>query len=152
MTESCPISPELVDDRTTRIGAGLIILLTLASLGLGQTWPPLLLAVDFGLRSRGWTAWSPVAQAARVLRSAAGLQPRPTNAGPKRFAAGVGATFTLGIALASHFRQPSLVLALATTLLLCAALEAGLGFCVGCKVYSLLRATFSASRVSMEQP
>ncbi len=152
MTESCPISPDLVDDRATRIGAGLIILLTLASLGLGQAWLPLLLAVDFGLRSRGWNIWSPVAQAAKGLRTAAGLSPRPINAGPKRFAALVGAAFSLGIALALFFHHPRPALALGAVLILCAALEAFLGFCVGCRVYSLLKATFTASRVSLEHP
>ena len=152
MTESCPISPEVIDDRATRIGAGLIILLTLASLELGQAWLPLLLAVDFGLRSRGWNIWSPVAQAAKALRTAAGVSPRPINAGPKRFAALVGAAFSLGIALALLFHQPGLARALAAVLILCAALEAFLGFCVGCRVYSLLKATFTASRVSLEHP
>ncbi len=152
MTESCPISSELVDDRATRLGAGLVIALTLASLGLGRVWLPLLLAADFGLRSRGWNRWSPVTQAAQTLRAAAGLSPRPVNAGPKRFAALVGAAFNLGIALALHFQQPRLVLALAAVLILCAALEAFLGFCVGCKVYSLLKATFPARVVSLEHP
>jgi len=140
MTESCPISPDTLDDHATRIGAGLVILLTLASLWLGRVWLPLLLAVDFGLRSRGWNAWSPVARAAKALRSVAGLEPRPVNAGPKRFAALVGVLFSLCIALALLFHHPRTAMALATVLFLCAALEAFLGFCVGCKVYSLLQA------------
>ena len=146
MTESCPISPAVIDDRATRIGAGLVILLALTSLGLGQAWPPLLLAVDFGLRSRGWNRWSPIAQAAKALRTVAGLSPKPTNAGPKRFAALVGASFSLGIALALHFEQPGLMRALAAVLILCAALEAFLGFCVGCKVYGLFQALLSSRR------
>ena len=142
MTESCPISPDSIDDRATRIGAGLVILLTLASLGLGRVWLPLLLTVDFGLRSRDWSAWSPVAQMAKGLRSLAGLQPQPINAGPKRFAALVGVLFSLGIALALFFHHPRPALALGAVLILCAALEAFLGFCVGCKVYSLLQAAW----------
>ncbi len=146
MTDSCPISSELVDDRATRLGAGLVIVLTLASLGLGTVWLPLLLAVDFGLRSRGWNRLSPVAQAAQALRAAAGLSPTPINAGPKRFAALVGAVFTLSIALALHFHQTRSARVLAAVLISCAALEAFLGFCVGCKVYSLIQATFGPSR------
>jgi hypothetical protein len=152
MTDSCPISPEVIDDRATRIGAGLVIVLVLASLGLGRAWLPLLLAVDFGLRSRGWNRWSPVAQAAQALRALVGLQPQPTNAGPKRFAALVGAAFTLGIALALHFQQTGSARALAAVLISCAALEACLGLCVGCKVYSLLKATFPARAISPEHP
>jgi len=67
MTGSCPIAPAVVDDRATRIGAALTILIVLA-----------------------------------------GLKALPINAGPNRFA----------------------------------ALEAFLGFCVGCKVNSLLQPLF----------
>ena len=59
-------SPDRVDERATRLGAGLVILLTVLSLGLGHPLPPFLLAVDFTLRGLGRPAWSPVAQVAQA--------------------------------------------------------------------------------------
>jgi hypothetical protein len=139
MTESCPITPDQVDDRSTRIGAGLVLLLVVASLWLGSFWLPLALSLDFALRSRGRIAFSPIAQASKGLRQAFRLRPSLINAGPKRFAALVGAVFSLVIATALALHLPRVAQSAAAILLLCAALEAFLGFCVGCKVYSLLQ-------------
>ena len=139
MTESCPISPEVVDEHATRIGAGLTILVVLAAIWLGRYWIPLALAVDFFLRSRGWSDLSPIAQVAKTVRKAVGLKPRPTNAGPKRFAALIGVIFSLGISAALRFHHPRLALVLAAILIVCAALEAFLGFCLGCKVYGFIQ-------------
>jgi hypothetical protein len=138
MTESCPISPEVVDDHATRIGAALVILIVIAGLWQGRFWIPLLLAVDFGLRSRGWGSFSPIAQLSQALRSISGLQPLLINAGPKRFAALIGVIFSLSIAIALGLRHPRVALALAAVLILAASLEAFFGYCVGCKVYALL--------------
>jgi len=140
MTESCPIHPDLVDEPSARIGAGLTILAAAAAVAAGRPWIPLLLAADFGLRSRGLVKASPIAQLSRALRTAAGLRPRPVNAGPKRFAALVGAGFSLAIALAQFRHHPRAALAIAAVLVLCASLEAFVGYCVGCKVYSLIQA------------
>jgi hypothetical protein len=145
MTESCPIHPSTVDDRATRFGAGLTILITGLAIVTGRFWIALLLALDFGLRSRGWNRFSPVAQAAKGLRSLSGLAPRPINAGPKRFAALLGLVFSLAIALAQALHHPRAALAVAIILGLCASLEAFLGYCLGCKVYSLLQAVFPGS-------
>jgi len=146
MTETCPISPEVVDDQATRIGAALTILIVIAGLWQGRFWIPLLLAVDFGLRSRGWSSFSPIAQASKALRKATGLQPRPINAGPKRFAALIGVLFSLGIAIAQSLHHPTVALALGSVLIFCAALEAFLGFCLGCKVYGFIQPHFPTTK------
>ena len=140
MNETCPIHPDRVDEGAARLGAGLTLLITGLSIGLGRAWLPLLLAADFGLRSRGWNRFSPIAQAAKGLRVLARLEPKPTNAGPKRFAALLGLVFSLAIAIALALHHPKAALAVAVALGLCASLEAFLGYCLGCKVYTLLRA------------
>ncbi|WLT32704.1 DUF4395 domain-containing protein [Geothrix sp. PMB-07] len=139
MPENCPISPDLVDERATRIGAGLVLAIALSGLWLGRWWIPLLLAADFALRSRGWTTFSLIAQVAKALRAAVGWAPQPINAGPKRFAALLGALFSLGFALALWRQHGTTALVIASLLLLCAALEAFFGYCVGCKAHSLLQ-------------
>jgi len=139
MTASCPISPDVVDDRATRIGAALVILSVIAGLWSGRFWIPLALALDFGLRSRGKVVFSPIAQVAKALRKVSGLGPRAVNAGPKRFAALVGAIFSLLIAGSQALHLARLALVVGAVLILCAALEAFLGFCVGCRVYNLFQ-------------
>jgi hypothetical protein len=139
MGESCPISHEVVEERSTRIGAGLTLLVVAVSVWYGRFWIPLALAVDFALRSRGRVAFSPIAQASKGLRKVFRIRAVPINAGPKRFAALVGAVFSLGIAVGLRLNLPWLALGAAAVLVPCAALEAFLGFCVGCKVYNLLQ-------------
>ena len=134
-TETCPISPEVVDDHAIRIGAGLTILVTATALHFRTGWIALALGLDFALRSRGLAAASPIARIATALRQVSGLRPAPINAGPKRFAALVGAVFSLAIAAALFLHLPGVAPAAAAILILCAGLEAFLGYCVGCKVY-----------------
>lgn len=143
-TATCPVRPEVVEEVTVRLGAGLVLgagalVLATRSPGLGA-----LLALDFTLRALGHARWSPVARLAIALRSLVQAAPRPVNAGPKQFAAGVGAAFALGISLALAAGHPWLALSLGGTLLLCATLEAVAGLCVGCRVYALLRLLWPA--------
>jgi hypothetical protein len=50
----------------------------------------------------------------------------------------VGAVFALVIGLALGFGMGALAWTLGAALMACAALEAFLGFCVGCRVYGLM--------------
>ena len=144
MTDHCPILPEIVDDNATRIGAGLTLLIAILGIASGRFWIPLLLAADFGLRSQGWATFSPIAQASKGLRGLLQLRPAPVNAGPKRFAALLGLVFSLAIALALGFHRPTAALTVTLILGACASLEAFLGYCLGCKVYTLLHPIFGS--------
>lgn len=65
---------------------------------LSSPWPALFLALDFSLRVSGRRRWSPVASLAWWLVAVAGLAPRPTNGGPRAFAAKPGFGFSLAVA------------------------------------------------------
>jgi hypothetical protein len=124
-----------VDGAAARIGALLSLLVLTVSLVLGRGLGPLALALDFGLRAAGVPAFSPVARAAAGLRRLAGWPARPTNAGPKRFAAALGCGFSAGVGLAMLAGWPGTALGLGLVLGLCAGLEAFAGFCVACQLY-----------------
>lgn len=136
MSPSCPITNETIDEHAARLCA----LLVLAPLGLalvtGSPWPALLLAVDFGLRGFGSRRWSPLARLARRLADGLRLARRPTNAGPKAFAAKLGTGFSVAVTLALLFDNTLFALAWAVPFAACALLEGSLGFCVGCRVFS----------------
>ena len=135
---SCPIAPGRVDGTAVRLGAGL----SLAVLGvaLWGGWPGLLLALslDFALRAFGLSAPSPTGWTSTLLRRSLGLVEHLTNAGPKRFAASLGALFSFGAGLSLALGLRSLGWGLAAILGLCAVLEAGLGFCLACQIHPLL--------------
>jgi len=137
MSPACPISNETMDERGARLCA-LIVLVPLGlSLGLSAAWPAVFLAVDFGLRGFGARRWSPVARLARALVAVLRLEPRPTNAGPKAFAAKLGLGFSVVMALAFLSGHPGLGWAAGVPFGLCALLEGGLGYCVGCRIYQV---------------
>ena len=54
--------------------------------------------------------------------------------------------FSLSIAIAQSLHHPTVALALGSVLSLCAALEAFLGFCVGCKVYGFIQPHFPTTK------
>jgi hypothetical protein len=135
MSPACPISKETVDERSTRLGA-LIVLVPLGlALFLLSPWPALLLVVDFGLRGFGARGLSPVARLARWFASALGLPPKPVNAGPKAFAAKLGFGFSVAVVAALLLGQTPLAWAAGVPFGLCALLEGAFGLCVGCRIY-----------------
>jgi len=137
MFRACPISNDTLDERAARLCA-LIVLVPLGlSMALASPWPALLLAADFAVRGFGGRRWSPVASLSRSLVMILGLAPRPTNAGPKAFAAKLGFAFSVAVALAFLLGQKSLGLAAGIPFALCAVLEGALGFCVGCRIYQV---------------
>jgi hypothetical protein len=137
MTPACPITRETVDDRAARLCA-LIALLPLGwSLALRSPWPALGLAVDFGLRGFGRRRFSPVSWLSRWLASRLGLSPRPTNGGPKAFAAKLGFGFSLVLTVAFLFGRIGVGVAAGLPFALCALLEGAFGYCVGCRIYQL---------------
>jgi hypothetical protein len=135
---SCPIAPDLTDEAAGRIAALLSLGLLALAMGSGRVLAPLALAADFAVRAAGRPSFSPTARTAGWLRRQAGLAERRINAGPKRFAATVGALFSLGIGAALLAGLRPLGLALATILGLCAGLEAFFGFCLACRVHPWL--------------
>jgi hypothetical protein len=66
------------------------------------------------------------------------VAPRPVPGPPKRFAQGIGAVFSLTAAiLALGFGLTGAAWIVLSALAVAAALEAFLGFCLGCRVFAL---------------
>ena len=152
MSRACPISKETVDERTARLCALLVLVPLGFSLAFASSWPTLLLALDFGLRGFGAGRWSPVARLARSLAALVGLRPKPTNAGPKAFAAKLGCIFSVSVATAFLLGETGVGLATGATLALCALLEGTVGFCVGCRVYQAWRRLGGGARLTSIRP
>ena len=75
--------------------------------------------------------------------------PKPIFAPPKRFAAGLGLLFSLGIAACLHLHYPAATYAIAGILILCAALEAAFNICLGCYVYNWIVAPIVNKRLNI---
>ncbi len=139
MSVECPVSFEAVDERSAR-GVALVMLAgTLVFLATPFKWIAALLALDFFVRAFVTPRISPIAAGVRSLVRALKIAPKPTDAAPKRFAAGLGMVFSslaFGLWLVG---LPTGAVVVGSILAACAALEGVFGFCLGCWVYTLLK-------------
>jgi hypothetical protein len=135
-----PRFPRVMDDVTVRLVAGVVLVLAVLALGAHQWWLYAVLAADFILRAALGPQASPIAQLAqRLLRPRVPAAKRPTAGPPKRFAATIGAVLTTAAAtLWLTGTADAAVVTIGVVMVLFPALEAVLGFCVGCKVFGLL--------------
>jgi len=138
MVDACPINSETVNNRVVRFVAGFVVVIAIVFLITPQWWLFYLLAGDFLLRALGLRKYSPLAILGRFVVRALRLEPQPVNAAPKQFAAQIGVGFALVAGTLSLLDLQLAARVVAAGLLGAASLEAFLGYCVGCKIYSLI--------------
>ena len=138
---SCPISNERVNERVARLVGALVFVTTaLYLIHPSFVWLLVLLA-DFTARSF-YRPYSLFAHLAKPLAERMGA-PRIVDAAPKIFAARIGLVMTLGALAALFGGSPLLSQIIIGVMLFCAFMEAGFGYCVGCKFYGIYRKLFA---------
>jgi hypothetical protein len=138
-TVTCPVSQERISENIVQKVAVQVVLLAVIYLVIPNIWIPLFLAYDFAIRSFTSLNISLLGNFAKAWHKR--FPPKNskiTDRAPKRFAAGVGLAFNIIIALAFALGIVNTSFIAMGILLICAALEAFLGICVGCYVYTFL--------------
>lgn len=131
--------PNIVDDVSVRLIAGVILLLGVVALAAHQWWLYAVLATDFVLRAGWGPSASPVAILVnRWVRPRVAAAPRYTAGPPKRFAAAVGAVFTLAATIFWLAGTSLPVVLIGAVMVVFPALESLAGICVGCIVFGWL--------------
>ena len=131
--------PNIVDDVSVRLIAGVILLLGVVALAAHQWWLYAVLATDFVLRAGWGPSASPVAILVnRWVRPRVAAAPRYTAGPPKRFAAAVGAVFTLAATIFWLAGTSLPVVLIGAIMVVFPALESLAGICVGCIVFGWL--------------
>jgi hypothetical protein len=135
--------PNPVNEVAVRITAGGVLTMAILLLATRQPWILLVLAYGFVARTLAGPRISPMALlSTRVIVPHLPLAPKYTPGPPKRFAQSLGAAMTVvGSILAFGFGLTVAAYAVAGILVLFAGLESVGGYCVGCKIFSLLMAT-----------
>lgn len=98
---------------------------------------PVLLVIDFALRSFDLGKYSPFAIFSDTLVKTLKLQIKPVYLPPKRFAARIGLLFSITILSLQLVGISTLIVS--SVLAFFAALESFLSICAGCYVYSFLQ-------------
>src|SRR5215210_134483 len=131
--------PNPVNEKAARVVAGVVALTGVLILVTGWHW--LLVPVAYGFWARVLTGptLSPLGRLAmRGVAPRLG-PPKYVPGPPKRFAQGIGAAFsTTAAVLALGFGAGGAADVLVAVLVVAAALESVLAFCVGCQVFALL--------------
>ena len=132
--------PDTVDEHAARLVASGVVVMSLAIVLGGQRWVLIPLAAGFVARVASGPRFSPLALAVtRVIVPRLPWSPKMTSGAPKRFAQGIGATLSAAARLAEYIVQsPGAATALVSAIAVAASLEAGLGFCLGCKIFAVL--------------
>jgi hypothetical protein len=132
--------PNPVNEVSARLVAGGVVLLALATIVFDQPWLTLVLAYGFVARVLTGPTLSPLGQlVTRVITPRLSIEPRLVPGPPKRFAQGIGATFSVTAAvLALGFGQVGAAYVVLGFLTVAATLESVFGYCLGCKIFAVL--------------
>lgn len=131
--------PDPVNETSSRIVAGGVVLLCLAA--VATRWLPLyvLIAAGFWARTLTGPTLSPLGQlATRVITPRLKINHQYCPGPPKRFAQAIGAVMSTGALVLTATGNPGLACLTLSLLAVFATLEAVLGFCLGCKIFNLL--------------
>jgi len=129
--------PNPVNETSARTVAAVVAVLAVVAVAFQQGWLLPVLAYGFVARALTGPTLSPLGQlATRVVTPRLPLSHRYAPGPAKRFAQTIGAVFTLAATvLWFGFGQHTAALVLVAVLTVFAALEAGFGLCVGCRVF-----------------
>ncbi len=134
----CPVDFVLMNENKARLTAFFVLILSVIFL-LTNWWVIIaFLVIDFFLRARNLGKYSLLAMLSDIIINQFKIKNKPTDRAPKRFAAGVGLMFTMGILILTLLDLNITTLIVTSVLLLFAFLESFIGFCAGCYVYSAL--------------
>ncbi len=131
--------PNPVNELAARSVAGLVVLLSLATVITRS--PVLLILLTAGFLARVLTGptLSPFGQlATRVIAPRLG-EARPVAGPPKRFAQGIGLTLSAAATVLWATGVSTLPWVLVALITVAALLESALGLCLGCRIFGILQ-------------
>jgi len=142
MAQSCPINFQTVDSTITRLNTlSVSILLVFFLISSNPMWLYLLFA-DFMMRLYGCKTLSLSFQISTLLKSVFRLQDRNVDAAAKRLAAHFGLFFVLLLIATAHLQLSGFIYIISGIFLICLITDLLFDYCVGCKVYYVLKIFF----------
>ena len=131
--------PNPVNEVSARLVAAGVVLMSVLTIAFDLKWMTVVIAYGFVARVLAGPTLSPLGQlVTRVITPRLGLPARPVAGPPKRFAQGIGATFSLSALILTglgYWTAAQVVLGL---LVVAATLESALGICLGCMTFGVL--------------
>ena len=139
MAESCPVAFRQIDGNLARIGAFFVISFVVAYLLTSTILLLYILAIDFFTRIYWYKPYSIIFQLSIVIKKTLKIETKMTDTGAKKLAAQFGLIFSIILIVQAHFNFDTVLYATASILLICASLELIFDYCIGCKVYYIIK-------------
>jgi len=136
---SCPIDGTIVNENVARTIAVFVIVLAGISLVFNLYSITLFLVFDFAARAFLEGKFSLLKLLSIEVTRMFKIKAKPTDGAPKKFAALLGFIFVNIIFVLQYFNFQQTAVIVGLLLIICAALEGFLGFCVGCVMYQFLQ-------------
>lgn len=142
MSQYCPVNFEQVEANVARFSALFVSILIVSYLVTGSIYLLVFMLADFGVKLFINKKFSPINQISMLLKKVLVLKNKFTDGGAKRLAAYFGLIFT-ALLIVLHFVDIWLLtLVVAGIFLSCALLEFIFEYCLGCKIYFIIKKIF----------
>lgn len=135
-TVFCPVSDEKVNEKIVRFTAFLTFIISLIFIVYPSFFLVLFLAFDFYVRGFGINRISILALTGQGLQNYIPFRSKTIDKAPKIFAARLGFVLSLTAMIFSFFEFNIAAQTTISVLAFFAFLEWGMGFCMGCYIYS----------------
>ena len=132
---SCPINGIKVNEHVARTVALIVMLLSAIAIDFNFYIITLFLIFDFASRAFLGGNYSVLKLIAKHINTALKIKPLLTDEAPKKFAALLGFIFVNVIFVLQYFNFQQTATIVGLLLIVCAALEGFLAFCVGCVIF-----------------
>jgi hypothetical protein len=141
-TNACPLNFKRVDESASRISALLVSSLVLFYLISANLYILLFLFVDFVLKLFLNIASSPVGMLSEFIKTSLHIKEKFVDGGAKRLAGFFGLFFVFLLIVTHIFHSLALSLGVALVFLSCSLLDAFFSYCIGCKIYFIIKKIF----------
>jgi len=138
LSEVCPISFKQVDEKAARINAVLSAVSVALFFVTSYKFIIVFLAIDFFIRGFIDPLYSFYTAISKSILRITNNKPKLIDGSPKIFAAKLGFFMSSFIVLTSILNLPVVAIVFGIMLIFFALLEGIFGYCVGCKIYSII--------------
>jgi hypothetical protein len=131
--------PNPVNEVSARLVAGGVVIMSVLTISLNLRWATFVIAYGFLARVLTGPTLSPLGLlVTRIVTPRLPIRERPVAGPPKRFAQGMGLSFSLAAVVLTSLGYWGAAQIVLSFLVLAALLESVLGLCLGCKTFALL--------------
>ena len=142
MSYTCPVNFETVDSYVARFVAFIVSSLLVVYMSTFDIFILYALFLDFLVRLFYERKYSVVFQIAKFLKKVFKLKNSPTDGGAKRLAGYFGIFFISLLIVSNYLNLYMFSMIVSVIFLTCALLEAFFSYCVGCKIYYIIKKIF----------